>query len=445
MHVLIFGLGLLGGGFAAASYFLDQGAEVRITDLRSEAVLGGPLAILVQRGATAICQEHRQEDFLWADVVIKNPAISTNNPLLGFARKIETDISYLFSSPIIKNIAIIAITGTKGKTTTAAAVAHVLNSNGKEALQCGNMGISGFSILSELQNREKNNTPYPDYLICELSSWQIRDTYAAMGEHLPEFRMIVLTSLFADHMNSYNDFSSYKQDKWLLFTSKSKQVIVAANEAADVRNSTGIPSKKIFAIEDVPGSSKIEARLRPAWAVCRKLGFLPKQILTSLESFRGVPHRQEQVAIANNIIFINDSSATIPEAVSFSCGSCPYPYVLICGGTDKNLAAEPMLPSLRSASSIHVLDGSFSRNKLIPLLAKESISFNGLFFSMREAVDSAYNSALGFTASSGGRPMIAIMLSPGAASFGLFKHEFDRGDQFREIAKEIASIAAHTL
>ena len=149
MKILIFGLGTLGGGFSAAKYFLDRQDEVRITDLRSEAVLGTPLAILKSHGATAIVQEHRKEDFIWADIVIKNPAVAANNPLLECAKRVETDITFLFSSALLKGIDIIAITGTKGKTTTAAAVSHVLNSNGHEAIQCGNMGISGFSVLSE--------------------------------------------------------------------------------------------------------------------------------------------------------------------------------------------------------------------------------------------------------------------------------------------------------
>jgi UDP-N-acetylmuramoylalanine--D-glutamate ligase len=439
MRVLIFGLGLLGGGFAAASYFLDQGAEVRITDLRSESVLGEPLAILKSRGATAICQEHREEDFFWADIVIKNPAVSDKNPLLGLARRIENDISYLFYSPLIQNLKIIAITGTKGKTTTAAAVAHVLHTNEREALQCGNMGISGFSILLELEKREKEGKPLPQYLVCELSSWQIRDTFAAMREQLPEFCIIVLTSLFPDHLNTYTDYESYKKDKWLLFTGKSKYILVSKQNRQDVIDSVKTSQKKILSIEQTPGCLSVEPRFQPTWAVCKKLGLTAKQIKTSLSTFRGVPHRQEQVGVYENIVFINDSSATIPEAVAFSCSSCPYPYVLICGGTDKNLSPLPMLNALNEAKEVVLLDGNFTRNKLMPILISNDIPFLGPFSSMRESVEAAYAVVVEEKKLKNTMPITAIMLSPGAASFGMFKHEFDRGDQFCEIAHALTN------
>ena len=79
MRVLIFGFGVLGGGYAAATYFLDRGDEVRITDLRSEQELGEPLQLLKRRGASIVCQTHREEDFEWAELVIKNPAVPIEN------------------------------------------------------------------------------------------------------------------------------------------------------------------------------------------------------------------------------------------------------------------------------------------------------------------------------------------------------------------------------
>ena len=439
MNVLIFGLGTLGGGFAAAKYFLDQGDAVRITDLRSESVLGTPLGILKSLGAETILQEHRQEDFLWADVVIKNPAVPANNPLLSLAKRIETDITFLFSSPLVQNIHIIAITGTKGKTTTAAAVAHVLNTGGHESLQCGNMGISGFSILLELQSRLHKRQSNPEYLVCELSSWQIRDMYTVMGKSLPQFRMVVLTSLFPDHLNSYGDINAYKQDKWLLLSSKSKLIVLSAQVYDEVKANVDINNHKLIAIENIPGVKKIEARFQPAWAICRKLSLPSKLITEALASFRGVPHRQEQIAMTGNFVFINDSAATIPEAVVFSTASLPWHYVLICGGTDKNLDAVGMLKALQRALSIHVLDGSFSQNKLIPLLKEQQIPYFGPFGTMKEAFDSAVSSAKQHAAIRTENPIISILLSPGAASFVLFKHEFDRGDQFRALALQYAS------
>lgn len=426
MRVLIFGLGILGGGFSAARYFLDHGHEVRVTDLRTEQALGGPLEILKRNGASATCGEHRKEDFEWADLVIKNPAVSPESPYLAYAKQISTDISYVFSSPIVSSMNIVAVTGTKGKTTTVAAVTHILDTCGHEALQFGNMGISGFAILADLERRLHDGGRLPEYLVCELSSWQIRDLFAVMGPKIPRFKIIALTSLFHDHLNRYADFQAYKDDKWLLIDQKHTRIIVP--EA--VLEEAGSKRKGFKTIESFAMVGQQDPRYRPAWAICRSLGLGSKQITVALQTFRGVPHRQEQLGLRDHVVFINDSSATIPEAVTFSCLNLAWPFQLMCGGTDKNLKPDGMLGALRNASGVHLLAGSFTKNKLIPLLEREHIPYRGPFNSMAEAFSSAHQAAIADLAI---HETVAVILSPGAASFGMFLHEFDRGEQFRAL------------
>lgn len=432
MRVLIFGLGTLGGGFSSASYFLDHNHQVRVTDLRSEESLGGPLEILKNRGASVRCQEHKVEDFEWADLVIKNPAIPPDSPYLKHAKRIETDISYLLRSPLAKNLQLIVVTGTKGKTYTVAAVAHILNSHNKETLQFGNMGISGFSILSKLEQREKEGISFPSFLACELSSWQIRDLYSSLENKIPKFALIALTSLFPDHLNWYNDFQSYKEDKFLLFGSAASRMVIPEEVIEEFSDSSGRVPKGIKSVESYKGVTSLEIRVQTAAAICRSIGLGMKQIESALRSFRGVPHRQEQLGLFENVLFINDSAATIPESVTFSTLSLSLPYHLICGGTDKNLKADGMLHALQRASSIHLLEGSFTTEKLIPLLKREKLSYSGPFSSMKEVFESAFKLA------HSERRTVALILSPGAASFGLFLHEFDRGDQFRTLVKSLS-------
>lgn len=434
MRVLVFGLGIVGGGYASASYFLDHGDEVRITDLRTEEELGSPVQILKQKGAMLVCGQHREEDFLWADLVVKNPAVAPDSNYLRMAKRITTDIAFIMASPIVDQIKKLAITGTKGKTTTVAAVTHILNSSGHEAIQMGNMGISGFSVLSQLEQRLKKGEALPEYLICELSSWQIRDLYGTVGKEVPKFRLIALTSLFPDHLNKYADFKSYKDDKWLLFTSRTTRMIVPRDLYAELVENPQVNAKQVRTTESFLGAETIEKRIRTAWSICRSLGLGVKQIAAALVTFRGVPHRQEQLGVKNRVVFINDSSATIPEAVSFSCGNCPWPYHLICGGTDKNLQPDGILAAVSNASGVYLLDGSFTTDKLIPFLTMKRIPYKGPYRSMKEAFDEAYRHALEDTAM---LPNVALILSPGATSFGLFRHEFDRGDQFRELYESL--------
>lgn len=434
MRVLIFGLGTLGGGFASAGYFLDRDHEVRVTDMRPESELGNPVEILRERGALVVCGEHREEDFRWADLVVKNPAVSPNNQYLQYANRITTDIAYLLESPLVQPLKKIAVTGTKGKTTTVAAVAHILEKQGHEALQMGNMGISGFSILAELERRLHKGKSLPEYLICEFSSWQIRDLFMTMRDQRPDFHLVALTSLFPDHLNRYADYQTYKDDKWLLFDSRETRMIVPKVVYKEVLEISNIKPRFVRTTESFFGAESSDVKIRTAWAICRSLGLGIKQISEALVSFRGVPHRQEQLGVKNHVVYINDSSATIPEAVTFSCSSCPWAYHLICGGTDKNLKPDGMLKAVQDASKLYLLEGSFTRNKLIPLLHDNDISYQGPFDSMHDAFYAACRAA---EADTDMLPHVAVMLSPGAASFGMFKHEFDRGDQFRKLFEDL--------
>ncbi|HZJ88112.1 MAG TPA: Mur ligase family protein, partial [Sphaerochaeta sp.] len=338
MKVLIFGLGVIGGGHAAALYFLNRGAEVRITDLKGTEELGSAIEELKSRGATLIIGEHREEEFLWADIVVKNPAIPPSHPMLKKAKRVVNDFSYLFSSPWCEEVKIVAITGTKGKTTTTAAVAHVIGELGMEAMQCGNMGISAFTVLEEWERRKASEEPLPEYLVCEFSSWQIRDTISALGGKLPEMEVCALTNFYPDHLNTYESIERYLEDKLDLFTPAVRKAAVPDALIGRIAELTGLDKRQIRGIDRVSAKSLADREdLWSAYAILLSLGFKYKSILKAFSTFGGVPHRNEQVGTYNEILFINDSAATIPEAVHFTYGRFASLAVhIICGGTDKN-------------------------------------------------------------------------------------------------------------
>lgn len=440
MKVLVFGLGIHGGGHAAASYFLDRGDEVRITDLKGAEELKGSIAELKARGAHLIIGEHRSEEFVWADIVIKNPAIPPTHPMLAKARMVINDFAWLFSSPWCEEVKIIAITGTKGKTVTSAAVAHALSEFGFEAMQCGNMGISAFSVLSEWERRKQAGQALPDYLVCEFSSWQIRDTVTALHAHLPEMEVCALTNFYPDHLNTYESIERYLEDKLDLFTTSVKNAVVPDALVDRISRLTGLEKKKIRGIDHVSVKDLEEMpQLKSAYAILLSLKFKYRSIIKALSTFQGVPHRIEQVASTDGIIFINDSAATIPEAVHFTYSRFDSLAVhLICGGTDKNLSPLAMAEELEGAASLSLLDGSFTQNKLLPLLNERKIPYQGPFSTMDEALGASYQAALAKLAEVPNLIQV-ILLSPGAASFELFVNEFDRGNQFKALVSAIVS------
>ena len=437
MKVLILGLGINGGGRAASLYFARRDAyEVRVSDVSPRSYFGNVPKELEDLGVKCFFEDKDpKENIRWADLVIKNPAVPTSLPQLSLAKRIANDFSFLFSSPEIKKTKLIAVTGTKGKTTTVSAINHALNELGKDTLICGNIGISAFTVLDEIERRKAEGKARPEYIVMELSSWQIHDTYIALNGHLPHFRMTIFTSKYADHQNSYSNLSEYYDDKLKLFNPDCDAILVNSRNKDFILNHT-FGLKKL--VKTFPGyynpfkEKKME--LQCAYCALRLLGFSRKDTIRVLSSYKGMPHRIEQVALFNDIMFINDSAATIAEAVNFSMKNIsPLPVHLICGGTDKNLKASGMLDALKSAVSISLLAGSFTDHQLIPLLDKNNIKYSGPFTSMKDAFNNAVSSAE--EKRDEFRQVQCVLLSPGAASFEYFKNEFDRGTQFKALVK----------
>ena len=438
MKVLILGLGLNGGGKAASEYFNALGDEVRISDSAKRSRFLSLPDELEEKGIKCFFEDADPRDnILWADVVIKNPAIPLNLPQLSLAKDIETDFSYLLKSEEIKEIKFIAVTGTKGKTTTVAALTHALNTLGQEALCCGNIGVSAFTILNELKRRRKEGKKLPSYIVSELSSWQIHDTYIAMNGILPRFTLAILTSIYPDHLNSYRTLASYKEDKLKLFGPHCDNILVQSNIEAFFLKHTTLLRKRTHHFPSFynPYVNK-KMELQCAYDALKILGYKKRDIVKALNSYKGMPHRIEQVAIIDDVMYINDSAATISEAVSFTMKNiAPLPTHLICGGTDKSLKPNGMEKAIKMASSITLLDGSFTRDKLIPLLESKGIAYNGPFDNMRSAFEVANKMAREKAEDT--KRMQVLLLSPGAASFGLFQNEFDRGNQFKDLVKEL--------
>ena len=420
MNVLIFGYGLRGGGFDSAMYFLSRGDNVRITDIRSRDSIGEGLDYLEKKGAVIHCSGHLTDDFSWSDLVIKSPSIRLDNEFLAFAKHTENDLTYAYSRPEVKQIKIICVTGARYKTTTASAICHALNEMGHKAHMCGNMGISAFS---ELQKWDKGDVP--EYLIIEMSTWLARDTYHYLKGNVPHVEASVITSVFDSQ--DENDEAANRLGE---FNLHANYIICPA----EVKDAIGkIAAKKAKNISSIEGASwamskALPEKMRRPYAVLKKLGFSSSQINAALKSFKGIPCRCELVLRTENAMYINDSSSVIPVAVNFTADNYEsLPVHLICGGSDASLDANAMLPSLLKAASLTLLDGTFTRKKLIPLLRENKLKFNGPFEKMEEALASA-SSGL----SNNSNIIQVVLLSPGASAFEFFGNEFARGEAFTD-------------
>lgn len=433
MKILILGLGIHGGGFTSAKYFLTRGHEVKICDTQKREKLGERLDYLIKKGAQYI-GKGKKEDVLWADLVIKNPLVPPDNNLLLYAKKISNDFSWLFSSPWINKVKLIAITGTKGKTTTASAVAHILQKTGFDVQVCGNMGISCFTIMHNWEDRFRAGYELPDFLVCEMSQWQIRDTWFALDKQFPKFEICVLTNKtkILDNNNLGDAFSIFiPETKSNLCFSVNRKTL-ASYTRCNLSQLKTVDSYMLTLSTTLPD-------MEAAFAICRNLGLRSKQINEALKSYCGIPHRTEMVGSQDNTFFINDSCTAIPEAVNFTMEKFENLQVhLICGGSGNHLKAEDMEKALKNANSIHLLSGSFTEEKLIPYLKEKGPTYNGPFKDMKTAVESAWNSC-----DKQCSIMQVVLLCPGSQAFEYYSNQFKRGDEFRSAVKEIINQHSH--
>lgn len=455
MRITIMGLGLHGGGAAAARFFSSLGARVLVSDLRRSEDLEGSLAELEDLKIEYRLGEHRFEDFSEADLVIKNPAVPPNSKYLKAAKKVSSDIAVFFS---LSSRDVFAITGTKGKSTTASAVHHVLSKIDPGTDLGGNITISPLNfLLRDMKNGTLKESGAP--VVLELSSWQLAD---CMPREVLKPRYSMITNIMHDHQNRYDSFEDYVADKALIFSNQDFGDIsifnfddpygkrYAAQSGAKVLYFSGEPlpepleggflkgtrgflrmnGKELEILTQklaVPGTHN-RLNLLAAAVMLASAGVPPKTVSSGLADFRGIPHRLEEVARIDGVLYVNDSAATIPEATAAAIGSYDAPVRLIAGGTDKELDFSGFPDALRRLAGLYLLEGN-ATPRFVSAAREAGIRHQGPFDSLKTALGKAQKEA---------RPGDVVLLSPGCASFGMFKNEFHRGDLFREYVRTLA-------
>lgn len=444
--ITIMGLGLHGGGLASALFFLKQGAKLTITDLRSEDILKPTLEQLKNYNINYTLGKHIDKDFIDADIIIKNPGVPSTSKYLKLAKRIESDISIFLN---LTNSPIIAVTGSKGKSSTVSAIYHVLKRVAPSTKLGGNITVSPLTFIDDIDDKSP--------VILELSSWQLADI---RGKGCLKAKIATVTNIMNDHQNAYNSLEEYAEDKGVIFEDLNGDAILNYNDPfrdfflkkldkTPLFFSNRMLPKDINCafIDDMKqGWLQIEGKqekildseltlkgehqrenLLLAALILHRFGVETNIIRESLAEFKGIAHRMEMFLERDNVKFYNDSAATIPEAVIAAINSFKTPIRLISGGTDKELDFECIKYSYKKPESIHLLKGT-GTDKMIKILDREKIEYFGPFSSLEDLIDN-----LKPTLNYGDN----VLFSPGATSFGMFNNEFHRGDQFKKIISKI--------
>jgi UDP-N-acetylmuramoylalanine--D-glutamate ligase len=423
--ITLMGLGLLGRGVGDARYLAECGAELIVTDLKTKEQLETSVEELKGfPNITFVLGEHRSEDFKNRDLVIKAAGVPLNSPFIEEAKK--NGIPVRMSADLfmeISEVKTVGITGTRGKTTTTHMIAAILKEGDKHVLLGGNVrGISTLALLPEV-------TP-ESLAVLELDSWQCQ----GLGEISLSPQVAVFTTFFPDHANYYKDDpGAYLADKAniFLYQTPDDTLVVGKQCAPTLIEAFGehIVARTVIADESklpedwelkVPGvHSRYNAAL--ALAAARAFGVEDAVSRRALESFAGVPGRLELVREINGVKIYNDTTATTPEATLAALRAVGTEQtILIMGGADKNLDMNALLAEAQKVKRLILLAGT-GTSKVLEWLPNASVYDN-----LKDAVEEAFHSSFAGD---------TILFSPAFASFGMFKNEYDRGDQFDAIVR----------
>lgn len=377
-----------------------------------------------------------------AEVLIKSPGVSLYHPLIQRLQKREVPITSLLNLWVAENATIetIFVTGTKGKSTTAALMAHMLNKLGKTAALLGNIGVPVTEIIADGF----------DYAVVEISSYQ-----AANFEGVCDIALLV--SLYPEHFDWHKTLHDYYKDK-LQLLSHARTVIVNAEAKEEVLKHTkdsssniqlfnhssyiNIRDGQIYNGDVAIGHVRNEYLARPhnlinlcaVLTVLDNLGLDLNAALLAAEDFRGLPHRQYELGIKDDVLYVDDSISTTPQSAIAALEAYRDKMVtLIVGGYDRGIDYAQLADYLAQNSSritTVICLGASGRRIAADILVRGKNATPFFANSMKEAVAIAKKNT-----PQGG----LILLSPAAPSYGMFKNFVERGEVFAAEAGFIVS------
>jgi UDP-N-acetylmuramoylalanine--D-glutamate ligase len=481
-RALVMGLGIHGGGLGVARFLAGQGADVTVTDLRTPEQLQPTLDALAGLPIRFVLGQHDDDDFRNADLVVRNPAVPRESRYLQIARAhgaaIEMEMTLFFRhcrGPIL------GITGTKGKTTTTLLTGAMLREQYPDTVVAGNLRVSALEALPRITA----GTP----VVLELSSWQLE----GLGEAKLSPQYACITNISPDHLDRYGSMQAYAEAKKQIFLWQERNGVVVLNhddpqlaswaeqapgrvvwfgarpaalqssmEQAIFYDEDGMtlltpaqqPNDKHLYLPRLCARSEIAlagrhnlANVAAAAALARSFGVEIEHIRNAIRNFTGVEHRLEFVRELDGVRYYNDTTATAPEAAIAALYSFEWPIVLIAGGADKNLPFGELARAIvERAKAVVLLNGTATPKLELELRMKnaelrkapnEQFSILNSQFSILGPFDEfepAIRAARGMAS-----PGDVVLLAPGCASFGMFRNEFDRGDEFKRIVREMES------
>jgi UDP-N-acetylmuramoylalanine--D-glutamate ligase len=441
-RIVILGAGESGAG--AAVLAKKKGFDVYVSDMSM--IAPRYKKMLEDRQIAWEEGRHTEELILNADEIIKSPGIADSKPIVQkiIAKGIHI-ISEIEFAGRYTHSKMICITGSNGKTTTTSLIYHIFKEAGYDCGLAGNIGNSLALQVAE--------TPH-EYYIIELSSFQLDNMY--------DFRanIAILLNITPDHLDRYDfKMQNYVDAKMRILQNQTPEdafiywnddpIVKHELEKYDIKairypfselkekGSIGYIEAGKYVIEkpepfnmeqeqlSLTGRHNIYNSLA-AGIVGNIAGIKKEVIRKSLSDFPGVEHRLEKVTTVRGVYYVNDSKATNVDACWYALDSMKTKVVLILGGKDKGNDYEPIKPLIREKCSALVYLGA-DNQKLHDNFDEMGIPVRDTH-SMKDCVEACYELA---------KTGETVLLSPCCASFDLFKNMEDRGEQFKELVRNL--------
>lgn len=432
-RVTVMGLGRFGGGVGVTRWLAERGARVLVTDLDTEENLrASVLAVndLVASGSVKLrLGEHEEADFSSCDLVVANPAVPRpwENRFLSAARaagvEITTEIR-LVVERLPERRRVIGVTGSAGKSTTSAMIAHILSELGEDFVFGGNIGGSLLRTVGGVSPRT--------WVVLELSSFMLH----WLGGWSPG--VAVVTSYAPNHLDWHGGEDHYRA---------SKQALLASQKAGDIAvlpatlagwtvnpqvREIRLDGRRVVDGLVIPGlhnhrnaAMAVETVLAAVTADDRDSDRLRQKAEAAVRTFPGLPHRLELVGQWRGIRFFNDSKSTTPESTLLAVASfAEEPGVgaqrvhLIAGGYDKG---SDLAPIGRLAG---LLGGLYTIGVTGPAIDRESGGKSIPSGSLDGAIAACWPRL---------KPGDLVLMSPGCASWDQFDNYEARGRRFKEL------------
>jgi UDP-N-acetylmuramoylalanine--D-glutamate ligase len=427
LRATVMGLGHFGGGVAVARWLARHGAAVTVTDLADEKALAEARASLEGEPIAAYhLGGHREGDFHGAELVVVNPAVRPGNPFLELARqsgaRLATEIELFLEACPARAI---GVSGSNGKSTTAAMTAAILRADGRRVYLGGNLGGSLLDRLDQIAE--------DDWAVLEISSFQL--FHAGPDARMPE--VAILTGCTPNHLDWHGTFAHYAAAKQRMLTGqKAGDLAVLNSEDPEVASWAGlvrgrlvprVPDEQVPPLA-IPGRhNRLDARLAAAAALA--VGCSGQSVREGLASFRTLPGRLEMVAMIDGRRFYNDTTATTPESTIAALEALEGPIWLLAGGGDKGCAFGGLAGAIVRRARGAALYGAVGRRLADAVLARQpGFPCTGVE-TMAEALRWCWGRS---------RPADDIVLSPACTSHDQFQNFRQRGAHFLDLLAALA-------